>query len=242
MAAGSAARATGDRMPDGSNLITLGGAAFLADPSGALWCAATRTLVVADLHFEKGSAFAVRGQMLPPYDTRDTLFRLAEAVARYSPRTVIALGDSWHNTPGQARMTRDDSAALARLQTGRRWVWITGNHDPSIDSSLGGEHMEELTLGSLMLRHQPSERAGGCEIVGHYHPAAKVAVQGRALRRRCFVHDDRRLVLPAFGAFTGGLNVLDAAYDVVIERSRMRVLALGETGVYPVHTTLLRPD
>ena len=200
------------RKPDNPTTdVELSGMAAALDLSGALYLPDADALVVADLHLEKGSAFARRGLMLPPYDTRETLRALAAALARYAPRTVIALGDSFHDQDGPDRLGSDDRRSLAALQAGRRWVWITGNHDRVLPDEIGGEVLNDLALGSLILRHEPTTGAAG-EIAGHLHPAGKVRLRGRSVRRRCFVTDGRRCVMPAFGAYAGGLNVCDAAF------------------------------
>ena len=191
--------------------IDLAGMAATLDLSGALYLAAEDALVIADLHLEKGSSFARRGQMLPPYDTRETLRALSQTLGRFASRTVIALGDSFHDLGGPDRLADDDRAALAALQSGRHWLWITGNHDRALPKHIGGEVLGELTLGSLTLRHEPTAGAPD-EIAGHLHPVGRVVMRGRAVRRRCFVTDGRRCLLPAFGAYAGGLNVCDAAF------------------------------
>jgi DNA ligase-associated metallophosphoesterase len=151
---------------------------FTALASGALWCDEERTLIVADLHFEKGSAFARRGQMLPPYDTAVTLAALSALVFRLDPARVVALGDSFHDNDGALRLQAYDRAALASLQRGREWIWIAGNHDDDLPDMLDGDRADEVSLGAVILRHEPSERDGFGEIAGHLHPAARVA--GRA--------------------------------------------------------------
>ena len=185
-------------------LLTLGSARFLADPSGALWWPEERALFVADLHLEKGTSFARRGVMLPPWDTRATLDRLAEAVARYRPALVVALGDSFHDADGAARLDPDDRGRLAALTGSGDWLWLTGNHDPGEATAAAFER------AGIAFRH---EAAPGCrpEVSGHYHPKATISVHGRRLSRRCFVGDGRRLILPAFGAYAGGLDVREAA-------------------------------
>ena len=219
----------------------LAGAALVADPSGALVWPAERTLVVADLHLEKGSSLAARrGTLLPPYDTAATLAALTRAVARLDPKCVVALGDSFHDPAGPSRMAGGMRDALAALMRGRDWVWVAGNHDPE-PLGLGGEAVPELRLGPLTLRHEPGPGARDGEIAGHLHPAARLLWRGRSLRRRCFATDGRRLVLPAFGAYAGGLNVLDAAFATVF-RSRPRVMLLGRAQVYPDSPALLIGD
>jgi DNA ligase-associated metallophosphoesterase len=201
-------RDAGERSPD---VIRLAGTEFLADPSGALYWPDEGALIVADLHLEKGSAFAKRGMLLPPYDTAATLARLARLIARWTPRLVIALGDSFHDADGHARMAASDRVALAALQRSRDWLWIAGNHDPHPAPTLGGSAAALLTVGSLVFRHEPSPTPCDGEIAGHLHPAARVALRGRAIRRHCFAADGHRIVMPAFGAYAGGLNIRDRA-------------------------------
>jgi DNA ligase-associated metallophosphoesterase len=191
--------------------IALGDVACALDLSGALYMPDEATLVVADLHLEKGSSLARRGSLLPPYDTRTTLLALGGVIARYHPRRVVALGDSFHDVGGPDRLGGDDADGLAALQAGREWVWIVGNHDPSLPDALGGDVVEALAVGDLTLRHAP-EVGAGCELAGHLHPVGKVVRRGGGVRRRCFVIDGRRCVMPAFGAYAGGLNVCDPVF------------------------------
>jgi uncharacterized protein len=225
-----------------SATITVCGVALIADSSGALYWHAERTLLVADLHLEKGSAHAERGALLPPYDTRETLARLAQAIDRYDPSTVIALGDSFQDACGPQRLGADDLQQLEALQSGRNWVWIVGNHDPAIGARVGGRVCLSVKLAGLTLRHEPA--AGGVthEIAGHLHPAAKLSRYGISIRRPCFVGNGRRLVMPAFGAFTGGLNVLDVAFQPLFGNGGMGVWMLGQDGLYPIATRFLSAD
>jgi hypothetical protein len=222
--------------------ISISGRAFRADSSGALYWPSEGVLVVADLHLEKGSALAARGVMLPPYDTRDTLAKLAGAVDRFAPETVIALGDSLHDVDGASRMTDEDRETLAMIQEGREWIWVTGNHDPAIPSRLGGHVRRELRVAGLTLRHEPRQGRVPHEIAGHLHPAARVSLHGCAIRRPCFVSNGLRLVLPAFGTYAGGLNVLDAAFAPLFGSDGMSVWMLGQEGLYPVAPRLLKED
>ncbi|WP_234051089.1 MULTISPECIES: ligase-associated DNA damage response endonuclease PdeM [unclassified Xanthobacter] len=284
--------------------IGIAGAELLLDPSGAAFWVEERLLVVADMHLEKGSAFARRGQMLPPFDTRDTLDRLERLVARHQPRTLLALGDSLHDRWAAERLDDDARMRIRALAAKVDLVWIAGNHDPA-PHDLGGTCIETLALGPLRFRHEPeaescnepeAERcnepeaekchepeagernkpdaekrdqpeAGECnlsqtgafyvppaetcgaseagrmilphaasdqpdmmtgEVCGHLHPAARVVVRGRSLRRRCFVSDGTRLILPAFGAFTGGLDVTAPAIAGLFARGRFEVHLLGD--------------
>jgi uncharacterized protein len=208
---------------------------------GALWWADERLLIVADLHLEKGSSFARRGQLLPPYDTRETLARLAELIDRFAPATVIALGDSFHDIDGPGRMATGDRSALARLQAGRTWIWIAGNHDPAAPRVLTGDYADELAIGRLVFRHEPDNRPAAGEIAGHLHPAARVWARGRSVRRRCFVGDGERLIIPAFGAYAGGFNILDEAFAQLFACAPT-AFVLGNDRVYAVRRAGLRAD
>lgn len=222
--------------------ISVCGKTFLADRSGALFWPAEKTLIVADLHFEKGSAFASRGLMLPPYDTRQTLLRLAQVIDRLEAETVVALGDSFHDCDAADRICEDDLQILKIIQEDRRWIWVTGNHDPVIPEAFGGERVDELVLGAVVLRHEPRLGHITHEIAGHMHPAARISIYGTSLRRPCFVGNGLRLILPAFGAYTGGLNVLDDAFLPYFDDDGLSVWLLGEEGLYPIATRLLRRD
>lgn len=220
--------------------FTLAGVRVRALAEGALWIDRTATLVVSDLHLEKGSAYAAKGQFLPPYDTRATLRRLAALIAARRPRQVVSLGDSFHDIGGPDRMAAEDRAALAALiaQTAD-WVWIEGNHDPALPPSVGGRCAATLQIEALTLQHEPDCAIG--TVAGHLHPCAKVAARGRAVRARCFATDGARLVMPAFGAFTGGLNVCDAAFAPMFPDG-LSALILGRARVHPAAFARLLPD
>jgi DNA ligase-associated metallophosphoesterase len=222
--------------------VRLGGATFVADACGVLFWPAQSALLVADLHLEKGAHFAGRGLFLPPYDTRETLRRLQDAIARYQPARVIALGDSFHSARCAADIADADLEIIHSLQDGREWIWIAGNHDPEISARVGGEVAAELLIDGIALRHAPQAAVDAPEIAGHLHPVARLAGRGLSLRRRCFISDGQRIVLPAFGAFTGGLNVLDRAFAAVLGGDQIAVLMLGESGLYPVPARNLLPD
>jgi len=228
-------------LEDGAMALTLAGEAARLLPSGALVLVAHSTLVVADLHLEKGSAFAARGQLLPPLDTRETLRRLAADAAAQAPRRILFLGDAFHDRQASRRMSGEDRAALEALGGGSELVWITGNHDPEPDGDLPGEAADEVRLGGLVLRHEPEPGAAPGEIAGHLHPCARIATPRGAVRRRCLVTDGERAVLPAYGAFTGGLNVLDPAFAGLF-RGTPVVAALGDSRVHAAGVRSLRPD
>lgn len=214
--------------------IAVAGAALAADPAGALYWPAEDLLAVADLHLEKGSAFAARGVLLPPFDTAVTLDGLARLVARYAPRRVVALGDNFHDGGGPGRLADADRATLAGLQRGRDWTWITGNHDPQPAEGIGGTFAATLTVGSLTFRHEPTAGRVTGEIAGHLHPVARISQRGRSLRRRCFATDGARLVMPAFGAFTGGLNVRDRAFAGLFAAGGFTAHLIGDRRIYAV--------
>jgi uncharacterized protein len=214
--------------------IALLGVALLADPAGALYWPEEKLLVVADLHLEKGSAFAARGVLLPPYDTAETLSRLAPLIAHYAPRRVIALGDNFHDGGGPARMADRDRAALAALQRGRDWLWIAGNHDPDPAENIGGDFLAELALGPFTFRHEPVRQPHAGEVAGHLHPVARVARRGRDMSRRCFASDGERLVMPAFGAYAGGLNIRDRAFAALFGVRPFTAHMLGARRLYAV--------
>jgi uncharacterized protein len=222
--------------------IALAGAIFVADCAGALYWPDEKLLVVADLHLEKGSAFARRGVLLPPYDTASTLARLARLIERYAPRLVIALGDSFHDGGGPFRMAGSDRAALKVLQRGRDWLWIAGNHDPDPADDIGGGFADVLALGALTFRHEPSPDPCDGEIAGHLHPVARVAQRGRAVSRRCFAADGKRLVMPAFGAYAGGLNVRDRAITILFGPRAFTAHMLGERRLYAFAAERCLPD
>jgi DNA ligase-associated metallophosphoesterase len=222
--------------------VVIGGATLIADPAGALYWPDERLLVVADLHLEKGSAFARRGVLLPPYDTATTLARLARLVERHTPRLVLALGDSFHDGEGPLRMSAADRTALGAMQRGRDWIWIAGNHDPDPPAAIGGQFADVLALGPLTLRHEPTDSAYDGEIAGHLHPVARVAQRGRATTRRCFASDGRRLVMPAFGAYAGGLNVRDRAIFGLFGSLAFTAHLLGAQRLYAVCAERCLPD
>jgi DNA ligase-associated metallophosphoesterase len=222
-------------------LLAIAGVELVADPSGALFWPEEGLLAVADLHLEKGSSFAERRVLLPPYDTAATLGRLTQLIARYAPRAVAALGDSFHDRRGPSRLNAVDRGSIMALQRGRDWIWIAGNHDPDPAEDIGGRFAAAFMLGPLTFRHQPDDGAEG-EISGHLHPIARVAKRGRAVSRRCFACDGKRAVMPAFGAYAGGLNVRDRAFAAVFETLAFTAHMLGERRIYAVAAKQCLPD
>ncbi|SDI52740.1 putative phosphoesterase [Bradyrhizobium ottawaense] len=205
---------------------------FLADLSGALFWQEQRLLVVSDLHLEKGSSFAARGVLLPPYDTVATLSRLAAVIARHDPRMVIALGDSFHDRDAHERLSAPDREALMAMQVRRDWIWIAGNHDPALPSDLGGVVASEVAIGPIVFRHEPTGASG--EIAGHLHPKARVPTRGRSIERRCFVSDGERAVMPAFGAYTGGLSIRDPAFAKIFRVPGLMAHVLGDNKLHAI--------
>jgi DNA ligase-associated metallophosphoesterase len=228
-------------------LIELGGLNAALRPSGALWLAELGVLAVGDLHLEKGSAYAARGQLLPPFDTADTLARLEAEVEALAPPILVLLGDSFHDRRALGRLSCADANRIAGLGRGRSLIWIVGNHDEEgLEDAFGqgggplpGELAAELAVGSLTLRHDPGGGLG--EVCGHLHPCAKVVRAGRSVRRRAFVTDGLRLILPAFGAYAGGLNVRDAAFTGLFAGPPL-VGALGDRRVYALPFGALSGD
>lgn len=206
-----------ERQPDLANVagpalpLDFAGLGCLLDHAGVLYLPDEATLVVADLHLEKGSAFAAHGQFLPPFDSEATLLRLAAVIERYQPRRVIALGDSFHDAAASERLSARAMAILQALAAARDWLWISGNHDPAPPQGVPGAYSEGVKLGSAGLRHEPDAVSPGPQICGHFHPVARLSGRGINLRRRCFAFHENLLILPAFGALTGGLNVRDVA-------------------------------
>ena len=231
-----------DRFPrrHADHAIAVNSTSLLADPEGALYWPEQGVLVVADLHLEKGSSFAARGVLLPPYDTAATLARLARLVTHYAPRCVVALGDSFHDGDGPARLAGSDREALSIMQRGREWIWITGNHDPEPATGIGGTFSAKMTSGALTFRHLPTGAPG--EVSGHLHPVARVAHRGRAVSRRCFAADATRMILPAFGAFTGGLNIRDAMFADVFGTLAFKAHLLGDGRLYAFTAKRCLPD
>ena len=219
--------------------LCVAGEMFLPTGEGALWWPDRQTLVVSDLHVEKGSDFARRGQLLPPYDTGATLALIETLAAKFQPRMIISLGDSFHDRQAERRLSAQSVRRIRRLTSRYSWYWVEGNHDPEPPAFLGGHGVRSLRLGACVFRHEPTGETG--EIAGHLHPVARIAGRGKSLRRKCFVTDGQTMLLPSMGAYTGGLNVLDPAISRIFRDGAM-VFAVNGTRVHSVERSRLRPD
>ena len=212
--------------------VTIADVTFIADVAGALFWKEQRLLIVSDLHLEKGSSYARRGVLLPPYDTLATLSRLTAVIARHDPRMVIALGDSFHDRDAHERLSTSNREMLAAMQVRRDWIWISGNHDPALPPDLGGTVANEVAIGPIVFRHEPTGAVG--EIAGHLHPKARVPTRGRSMERRCFASDGERAVMPAFGAYTGGLSIRDVAFAKIFGAPGFMAHVLGDNRVHAI--------
>jgi hypothetical protein len=212
--------------------FSFGGHDWLALTGGALFWPARRALLVADLHLEKASWYAGFGQMLPPYDTMATLADLSALAATTGAGEIWCLGDSFHDVAGCERLQPEARDALRALTGAVRWTWITGNHDPVVADHCGGEVVDEAVVEGLVLRHEARRGEVRCELSGHFHPKLRVRVRGRQVARRCFVATGTKLILPAFGALTGGLDVTHP--EIV------RAVGGGAEALVPVEDRMLR--
>ncbi|MGI9401521.1 MAG: ligase-associated DNA damage response endonuclease PdeM [Rhizobiaceae bacterium] len=219
--------------------INIAGEVFLGDLSGCMFWPEENCLIVADLHLEKASSFAVRGQLLPPHETGMTLRLLAERLAYWEPENVIALGDSFHDHNASERLGLSDRTLLASLVAGRNWTWISGNHDPEPPSDIGGKAADMLVAGGIEFRHEPSPVSPSFEISGHLHPQARIVRRGNSVRRRCFISDGFRLILPSFGALTGGLNVRDKAFHGLFDPENTHAHVIGRSEIYRISASRL---
>jgi DNA ligase-associated metallophosphoesterase len=211
----------------------LAGSRLIALQSGALWWPEKRILTVSDMHLGKSDRIARNGAlMLPPYETSDTLAKLVEDIAATAATTVVCLGDSFDDLQAAQSLTDDERLWITRLQAGRRWVWIEGNHDPG-PVDLGGTHLKELPSAPLTFRHIAQAGSSG-EISGHYHPKATVRARGQSITRPCLLYDSDRVVLPAYGTYTGGLRTVDPALSSLMRAEAFAVLAGLHQRVIPM--------
>jgi hypothetical protein len=225
-----------------SALLSIGDLRLTPDISGVLHEPNEKILIVSDLHLEKASSLARRGSLLPPYDTLDTLRRLSLAIDRLRPQTIISLGDTWHDTHGPSRMSDYNAALFATLRKNMDWIFITGNHDPDPPRFSSARVMNEIEIGGVYFRHEPKAKITEPEIAGHLHPAAKIRAKGRSVRRKCFISDSMRCVLPAFGSLTGGLNVLDKAFNPLFPEQKFLTHIVSSDQLFTVGPQSLVSD
>ena len=213
--------------------ISLNGLDFVPDLSGALFVPDFKTLLIADLHLEKASNMARRGVHLPPYDTRASLMQLEAVIAQIRPEQLIFLGDSFHDDGARERIDGADLARLRALSDSAATIWITGNHDPHPPSDIGGRIADHVVLGGVTLRHEPKKLgAKDYEIAGHLHPGSAVSQRGRNIYCKCFIADGRRLVMPAFGSFTGGLSISSPPFKNLFLEKNFHVWMLSQRAIY----------
>ncbi|MEO0386264.1 MAG: ligase-associated DNA damage response endonuclease PdeM [Pseudomonadota bacterium] len=214
--------------------FTFVGQTLTARPSGALWWAAAGVLAVADLHFGRSERLARRGgTLLPPYDTAETLARLTREVRALAPRTIVCLGDSFDDLAAANGLDAAARATVSDLAAGRRWIWVAGNHDPA-DPGFGGEAVETFHAGPLCFRHIAARHPAAGEVSGHYHPKLGVPTRAGHIRWPCFLWDDQRIVLPAFGTYTGGLSARDPALRALFPDGAEAILTGRRTVSVPV--------
>jgi uncharacterized protein len=216
------------------------GIAAVCDPLGALYLPDAGILVVSDLHLEKGAAYARRGMMLPPYDTLATLTVLAAVISRYDPKLVISLGDNFHDRVGSEYLPEAFRALIVEMARGREWIWINGNHDPDGTIDLPGTCSDELYYSGLTFRHEPRDGLQKGEIAGHLHPAATVRRREKSVRRPCFATDGARLLMPAFGVMSGGLDLGHKAMKGLFDTASLIAHLLGRDRIYSVRYGNLR--
>ena len=213
--------------------ISLGGITLIPDLSGALYLPDYEALIISDLHLEQGSSLARRGIHVPPFDTAVTLALLESVVAAAQPKRLIFLGDSFHDTHGEERLDESHLQSLRELTQKYETIWIIGNHDPQPPQNLGGQGAESLALGPLTLRHEPARRLDGqFEIAGHLHPGCGIHQRGRRIYGKCFVSDDTRLIMPAFGAYTGGLSIASKAFHGLLNPETAQAHMIGRTALH----------
>jgi DNA ligase-associated metallophosphoesterase len=211
--------------------IHLAGERLMLDPMGALFWPDQGLLAVSDLHLEKGSSFARRGMLLPPWDTHATLDRLTLLLRRWAPRVVVALGDTFHDVHGSGRLPASEQQRLQAMTERHEFIWVRGNHDPAPPSGLGGTWVEDYATNTVVFRHEAIAMAAAGEIVGHHHPKATIQARAGSVCRPCFVYDGKRLMMPAFGAYTGGLDVRDNAIHRLFPQGG-RVFLLGKDRLF----------
>jgi uncharacterized protein len=217
--------------------FSFGGQMFELAGEAALFWPARRALLVADLHLEKASSYAMAGQFLPPYDSRATLQELAGLARKHNAATIYCLGDNFHDDGGEERLEPEAACLLRDLTARYDWRWIVGNHDPGIGANWGGAVHEEIVVDGIVLRHEAEPADRQPEISGHFHPKFRQQVRGRPVSRRCFVRSPHKLILPAFGALTGGLDADDSAISAACGGFAFEAIvpAAGRVLRFPFH-------
>ena len=216
------------------------GERMLADISGALIWPEKSTVVVSDLHLAKGTSFASKGIFLPPYDSIETLSVLNCVLTYYAPDRVICLGDSFHDSEASSRLGPKEKDIIRQFTRLHDWIWITGNHDPTPTPTLGGKITTHMSIANMMFRHITIDRETKGEISGHFHPKAKIKIKGKKISARCFISDGTdRLILPAFGTYTGGLDISHPKIKALFSDNYM-VLLLGQRKVFTFPKTVLK--
>jgi uncharacterized protein len=227
---------TSSERPQGlsrQHTITLGDLEFVPDMSGALFLPSEHMLLVADLHLEQGASLARRGLHVPPYDTAATLSMLEQVLLATQAKRLVLLGDSFHDDVAHNHVSPQDSERLRSITSQIETVWIAGNHDPVAHQNLGGTCLEELSIGALTLRHIPQRlRKGQMEIAGHLHPGASIVQRNMHIRAKCFVADDRRIILPAFGSYTGAVNVLTSAFKGLLNPATTHSWMISKSAIH----------
>jgi uncharacterized protein len=216
-----------------AHTISLGGLSFTPDMSGALYLADEKLLLVADLHLEQGASLARRGLHVPPYDTQVTLAMLERVLIATAATRLVLLGDSFHDAVAHDEVAAQDAARLRQITSRVDTIWISGNHDPQTHDALGGTCVDELALGQVTLRHIPAKlKMGAMEIAGHLHPGAAVEQRGTRVRTKCFVADERRIILPAFGSYTGAVNVKSGAFAGLLDPATTQAWMISKTTIH----------
>jgi uncharacterized protein len=213
--------------------ITLGNLSFTPHMSGAAYCEAERLLLVADLHLEQGASLARRGLHVPPFDTTKTLMMLEQVLSETTAQKLVLLGDSFHDAVAPETVREEDAMRLRRITARCDTIWISGNHDPKAHDALGGSCVDELVMAGVTLRHIPARlQDGDMEIAGHLHPGAAIEQRGSHIRTKCFVADNQRLILPAFGSYTGALNVKSPAFAGLFNAGEAHAWMIGKTAMH----------
>ena len=214
--------------------MVVNGVELICDCSGAAFWEAENLLIVADLHLEKSSCFARHGQLLPPYDSERTLIRLKNVIEKYQPQIVMALGDSFHDNQASMQLSEKNRQLLEDIVSHYEMIWIAGNHDDE-KTEFSGQWTHEIQIGPLIFRHEPRIGSQNGEIAGHLHPALRISRRGMSVRRFCFASDGNRMILPAFGAYAGGLDLTHKVFTNIFNKSELIACLLGKNTIYPIH-------